>query len=222
MARAKASGSGRARVREHGRERGRSSGSLDYRMNHRPGGSGDAPGFDLTVLYPDDVYGLQGAQYYGSGDRALDEEALIILRRARGKPNARVTIYRAVPKTFTFEEELREKREELRYMLKHGKIPPKSRDVAAMLNLSLSQYYEHVSETVAGLEKRLPTESTRRGLEEIHPGDWVTITRDYARQHGEYNLGGRGRYKILQKTVKASEIYNDANSLQEWGYVPSP
>ena len=52
-----------------------------------------------------------------------------------------------------------------------------------------------------------------------NPGDWITINREYAKEHGESQLNGQ--YKILSKTVKAKDIYTDGNSIQEWGYDPS-
>lgn len=52
---------------------------------------------------------------------------------------------------------------------------------------------------------------------EINPGDWVTPNRDYAVEHG-INLG---EYDIISKKVKAGDIFNDGNSIQEWGYSPS-
>lgn len=54
--------------------------------------------------------------------------------------------------------------------------------------------------------------------EEINPGDWVTPSRTYAMQHGESSL--RGDYKILSKTVPASHLYTEGNSLSEFGYNP--
>ena len=50
----------------------------------------------------------------------------------------------------------------------------------------------------------------------INNGDWVTTSRLYAKQHGESNLNNS--YKIITKTVKASELYTDGNSIFEWGY----
>lgn len=53
---------------------------------------------------------------------------------------------------------------------------------------------------------------------EINPNDWVTTSKEYAKTHGEGPL--KGNYKILEKKVKASEIYTDGNSIHEWGYSP--
>lgn len=54
---------------------------------------------------------------------------------------------------------------------------------------------------------------------EINRGDWVAITQEYARDHGESVL--RGEYKIITKKVKAKDIYTNGDSIQEWGYDPA-
>lgn len=54
----------------------------------------------------------------------------------------------------------------------------------------------------------------------INPGDWVTINRDYAKDHGESALNGQ--YRILSKSVKARDIYTNGDSMHEWGYDPQP
>jgi hypothetical protein len=52
----------------------------------------------------------------------------------------------------------------------------------------------------------------------INPGDWVSITRDYAKMHGESNVPG---YIILETEAKASDLFSEGNSIQEWGYQPN-
>lgn len=54
----------------------------------------------------------------------------------------------------------------------------------------------------------------------INPGDWVTPSRRYARNHGESVL--EGQYKIISKQVRAKDIYTDGNSIYEFGYDPTP
>lgn len=132
----------------------------DYRDEHTaPQRDSGAPLSDLTgegTIYPDDVYSTKGLRYYGTG-HAADSEAFRIANRVRNKPDAEVTIYRAVPK-----------------------------DVDA----------------------------------EIDPGNWVSITKQYAEDHGESRFDGD--YKILTKKVKASDIFTNGDSIQEWGYDPEP
>ena len=128
----------------------------DYRMEHSAPNSRDeiSQSIDnLSGLYPDDLYSNKGYQYYGSGYDSMDRKAWEILKRVKGNPDAKVTIYRAYPKG---------------------------------------------------------TGGT------ITNGDWVTIVRDYAVEHGEANLDGN--YQIVSKEVKASEVFTNADSLQEQGY----
>ena len=52
---------------------------------------------------------------------------------------------------------------------------------------------------------------------EINPGDWVTPNLDYAHQHARRF----DDYHVLEKTVPAKHIWNDANSIHEYGYDPN-
>ena len=56
------------------------------------------------------------------------------------------------------------------------------------------------------------------GIKEINPGDWVTIDRDYAKDHGRSRFNGK--YNILWKKVPAKHVRNAGNDLNEWGYFP--
>lgn len=72
-----------------------------YRMDHQPLGPNDgaAPLHDMTgggTVFPDDIYGPEGLQYYGAAD-AASAESYAIIKSMRGNPDALVTIYRAVP-----------------------------------------------------------------------------------------------------------------------------
>lgn len=114
---------------------------------------------DLTgggQIYPADVYSKQGPRIYGTGS-PYDKKAFEIAFKAKGNPDAEVTIYRAVPSEV------------------------KSTD--------------------------------------INRGDWVAITKEYAKDHGDSVL--RGDYKIITKKVKARDIYTNGDSIQEWGYDPA-
>ena len=136
----------------------------DYMGGHEAPMAEDinAPIWDLTgkytgnELYPKDIYSSDASRMYSSG-MDYDPQAISILHSVKNKPNARVTIYRAV-----------------------------SKDVKG----------------------------------EVNPGDWVTLTREYAKDHGESNLGDN--YKIVKREVRARDIFTDANSIQEFGYDPQP
>jgi hypothetical protein len=52
----------------------------------------------------------------------------------------------------------------------------------------------------------------------INEGDWVTLSKDYAKNHGESVLGKD--YKIISQKVKAKELWTNADSIHEFGYHP--
>lgn len=71
----------------------------DYRMEHQaPDADTGAPLHDLTAnaVYPRDVY--ETLWQYRAGDDDFDYAAEDVVRRYRGKPEARAVICRAVPK----------------------------------------------------------------------------------------------------------------------------
>jgi len=110
---------------------------------------------DLLKVYPEDIYSKDAARLYGHNERQKDSIAMSLLRKIKGNPDAKITIYRTVPE-----------------------------DVDA----------------------------------DINPGDWVTITRQYAEEHGDSRFDGK--YKLLKKEVKAKEVITDGNSIHEQGYDP--
>jgi hypothetical protein len=54
----------------------------------------------------------------------------------------------------------------------------------------------------------------------INLGDWVTLSKDYAKNHGESVLDKN--YKILSQKVKAKDLWTNADSIHEFGYHPQP
>jgi hypothetical protein len=134
----------------------------DYRGRHlSPDKESGAPLHEVNSngIYPDDVYSPKGLRYYGTATSdAMDRKAFELIQSMRGKPDATVTIYRAVPTNI---------------------------EQSAM---------------------------------QINPNDWVTISKDYAKYHGDSVL--RGDYKIVSKEVKAKDIYTAGDSWLEWGWSP--
>jgi len=55
-------------------------------------------------------------------------------------------------------------------------------------------------------------------IKTINAGDWVTLSKDYAKTHGESVL--QGDYKIISQKVKAKELWTNADSIHEFGYQP--
>ena len=53
----------------------------------------------------------------------------------------------------------------------------------------------------------------------INSGDWVTLSKSYAKQHGESTLGGE--YQILSQKAKAGELFTNGDSINEFGYYPA-
>lgn len=83
------------------------------------------------------------------------------------------------------------------------------------------------AEIIAGFQNKPDADVTiyravPKGVKDINPGDWVTINKAYAREHGERHVvdDATTDFEIVEKTVKASEITTDGNSIHEWGYAP--
>jgi hypothetical protein len=132
--------------------------NADYRMQHRAPGPDDVGARldDLSTLVPEDIYDTRvQLRHYGWAQSPADRESFAVINAVRGKPDAAVTIYRAVPS-----------------------------DVS-----------------------------------DIIVGDWVTLSPSYAREHLEGPRDGDGH--IIKKTVRAADLWWDANSVNEFGYHPS-
>jgi len=52
----------------------------------------------------------------------------------------------------------------------------------------------------------------------LSSGDWVTVNRSYAAQHGEAAL--RGDYRVIQQKVRVRDLTTNADSFHEMGYYP--
>lgn len=190
----------------------------EYRGQHQAPGKEGSPLWDVTKgIYPDDIYTLPlmtAAQYYGHGDPRNDQGVMSIVQQVHNKPNAKVKIYRAVPRVKSIEEQIAELEDQKRVILRRGKLPK-----GVVTGLGPSAYYEKISAKIDDLKAGLGKEASKEPeINKINPGDWVTIWRPYAVEHGESSL--RGEYKILTMTVPASTLYTDGNSIYEWGWNP--
>jgi hypothetical protein len=76
--------------------------AADYRGLHTaPTRSRGAPAHQLAGdIYPDDIYSARAAQFYGhfGGNHPMDVATVRQLHMLRGKPDAEIIVYRAVPK----------------------------------------------------------------------------------------------------------------------------
>jgi hypothetical protein len=184
-----------------------------YRGHHTaPTKENGAPLHDLSSIYPDDFYTLPlttVARYYGTGEPSLDQQTISILQQAHNKPNQQIKIYRAVPKVLTTNEKIADYSKQKAYILKYGKVPPQ-----VNTSLDKSKYYERLDQEIEKLQK-LPASEAAIG---INQGDWVTINKAYAKEHGQSNL--RNSYRILSKVVPAKSLYTNGDSIHEFGYAP--
>lgn len=67
----------------------------DWRMQHRPPGRDGIPLHDMTVNLPDDVY--THPHYYADMTDPSTQDSVSVMRRVRGRPDAKVKVYRALP-----------------------------------------------------------------------------------------------------------------------------
>jgi hypothetical protein len=177
---------------------------VEYRGEHQaPDKEDSAPLHDLTKVYPEDVYSDKAARYYGdNGGDSKDISIFSLVKSYKNKPKARVKIYRAVPKYIEGDIE------------KIKEIKKKANRYHDLWRLSFyknDEFKQKFEEFTSQLPKKQKMT--------INVGDWVTIDKSYAVDHGRSTL--LGDYIILSKTVKAEDIYTSGDSIFEWGYDPS-
>lgn len=177
----------------------------DYKISHTaPTKEGGAPLHNLKNIYPDDFYSKDGARFYGDG-RNEDKEIWNIISSLKDRPDATVTVYRAVPNQISQSEQIAKIEKALSGYLKRNKMP----------NEFKNETYDSLSSKLEKLKSEPKTEESKI---KINPGDWVTLSKQYAIEHGMSALNNN--YKILSKKVKASDLFTDGNSLYEQGYDP--
>ena len=123
--------------------------AMEPRGTHEaPDADTGSPIYDVTSngTYPSDFYSSDAARLYSSGSE-LDQGAVDKIKEFRGKPDALVKVWRAIPWSGK------------------GKSPGS------------------------------------RGASAMRHGDWVTIRRQYAIDHGENELGGN--YELVAVNVRA-------------------
>lgn len=50
----------------------------------------------------------------------------------------------------------------------------------------------------------------------FNPGDWVTTSKPYAKQHME----GLDGWHVIARRVRARNLFTEGNSINEWAYWP--
>jgi hypothetical protein len=202
-----------------GEQEGSTPADDDYRGQHQaPGREDGAPAHDLTgnAVYPDDIYSANGLRYYGTGSE-LDGEAYSTLSSLHGRPRREVTIYRAVPHDETEVEELSRLLKELAAYQRRRILP---KGIGGKTGFDgESEWYDQAATRRDELLAKEESGTLKKGNRlSINRGDWVTISRAYAKDHGESALNGK--YKLISKTVLARDIYTAGDSFLEWGYDP--
>ncbi len=188
------------------------------------------PLYDLTDIYPEDIYSSQGASYYGDGS-PYDNETISIISRYKGYPNKSITIYRAVPDlNKEVDTEIKELLGALNFYTRFNFYPPLHKkgfdsfhpieeeieeqwQKGKLGDISYDEYQQYLYDFI---DKKIEELKKSKGAKiKINKGDWISINRKYAVDHGKSHLGD---YKIISKTVKAKEVWTDGNSIHEWGY----
>jgi hypothetical protein len=198
----------------------------DYQGAHKAPMKSDSTAalHELNKIYPDDIYSSNAARYYGHYGDSRDLEAVRLMQAAKGRPDRAVTIYRAVPDlTADASKEMKSISKVLAYKDKFGFFPMKDElsdsFIAKYKNSGLSyddiqaRAYQDMADKASSLK------STLKKPMPINNGDWVTLSKKYAQEHGESALDGK--YKIVSKQVPARKVFTDANSIQEFGYDES-
>jgi len=182
----------------------------EYKEGHEAPTNDETPLHDLSGAYHSDIYGSDAHRLYGTHE-GFDHESISKLQSAKGRPNAPIKVYRAVPKILSNSEKIEEYENHKKYILKNGKVPP-----SVKTSKNRSDYFDEISSKIDHL-KSLPEEAHEKM--KINPGDWVTGSLSYAKDHGRNNL--KNSYRILSKTVPAKHLFTDGNSVHEWGYDPT-
>lgn len=58
------------------------------------------------------------------------------------------------------------------------------------------------------------------GRHPINPGDWVTTSKAYAKQHAMQDDDPSHDWPVVAKRVKARHLYTEGNDVNEWAYHP--
>lgn len=181
----------------------------DYRGEHTAPDSDDSPLHDVTNAFGgEDMYTDKALRYFGTHSN-YDNYSIYLIQSARNRPNMPVKIYRAIPKVITTQEKINDYENQKKYILKTGKLP---KGVTNWQNSS--EYYDYISDELESLRANTMADESRVT---INDGDWVSINPAYAKEHGDRHLG-RGKYRVITKTVPARQVFTNGDSMHEWGY----
>lgn len=193
----------------------------DYRGEHHAPSTDSAPMYDLGDTYPDDIYSGDAARLYSHYGDNRDRQAIGIIQNARNKPNQAVKIYRAVPDiNYDIKIKLKPLLNIVNYYSQWNHFPAKTQivwDLQDKYSIDNHSYDEQQKLILNDINNQIEEfQSQQQKQVGINNGDWVTIHKDYANQHGKSHLNNK--FKIISKTVPAKHLYTDGNDIFEWGY----
>ena len=64
--------------------------------------------------------------------------------------------------------------------------------------------------------------SVPEGVNKINEGDWITLSKTYAKEHGMHETDATKDLPVISMKVKAKDIVWDGNDLNEFAYKPQP
>jgi hypothetical protein len=193
---------------------------VDYKGWHEAPTKEDVPLYNLIDAYGEDIYSSNAVRYFGDG-YPYDAYSINIMQRVRNKPKALVKIYRAVP---DFNRDYKKQKDKLSDLISyHNKFnffPMKNEIIHSLQDkypIEKYSYDEQQDLIFKDLYKQIRELNDKMVKPVgINSGDWVTINPLYAKEHGQGNLDNK--FKVLTKTVRASELFTDGNSIHEFGY----
>jgi len=193
---------------------------LEYTGGHEAPDKDNSPMHDLEGTYPDDIYSEDAARMYGDhGGNSSDIQCIAIIRSAKGRPRKQIRIYRAVPYlNKDIDKQIKELNAIYNYKVKFGFFPMKNEIVHGLEDKYQDLPYDEMN---AQILKDIGEQSDnlrnqRNKSPKINNGDWVTISKEYAKEHGLANVPGG--FKITTKVVRADQLYTFGDSIYEWGY----
>lgn len=195
----------------------------EYKGEHEaPDKDNGAPLYDLTLngIYPKDFYD-KGISHYGEGNTIADNESFSVISSVKNRPNKLVKIFRAIPElNFEDKEYLNELYKIMSYFNKHNFFPMNNKVIDSIRDKINEEDYDklqsEIKDTLKNEIEKLENKIKDNDNIKINNGDWVTLSRTYAKEHGRDNL--KNKYKIISKTVKSKNLFNDGNSINEFGY----
>jgi len=154
---------------------------------------------DLSGIIPKDVYTVKGKSLYGLGDPVIDREWWMTAMKAKGKPDADVTIYRAVPKGVQNINSGDWVTTSKRYAENHGES-------------ALSGDYEIISKTVKAKDLSTAGDPQEYGY---HPAA-ISSVNDFSAKYPDVKIDlGEGKNEInLSRIVVPKEMRNQGIGTQ--------